>query len=142
MSRAFVKERDDEPVGVPLLRVRAGPLVLTRRGLCALRERIAATTSPAEREALEAMLLEATPAPPPDDPSRVALGATVTLRGVGASDCNFDIVTEDEVDVENGRLGIGSPLARAILGKRARESARWQRPVGVALVEILRITYD
>lgn len=136
-----MKERDDEPLLPSQLPRRPGPLVLTRGGLRLMRERLAAS-SPQERAALEACLNEATPAPPPEDPSRVALGATVALRGIGPTERSFDIATEDEVDVENGRLGIESPLARALLGKRVGDLVHWQRPIGEAEVEILRITYE
>ncbi|GAC1312230.1 MAG: GreA/GreB family elongation factor [Vulcanimicrobiaceae bacterium] len=142
MSRAFMKESDDEPLRAPGPPQRSEPLVLTRRGIALVRERLAAAPSPDEKIRLEAMLEDAVPAPPPDDPACVSLGASVTVRGIGAGDRTFDIATEEEVDVENGRLGIESPLARALLGKRTGDKARWERPIGDAEIEIIRIAYE
>ena len=50
---------------------------------------------------------------------KVIFGATVTLGEVGRKkNIVYQIVGTEEADVENGKISVSSPLARALLGKR------------------------
>ncbi|SMY06846.1 transcription elongation factor GreA [Flavimaricola marinus] len=53
----------------------------------------------------------------------------------------FQIVGEYEADIENGRLNIKSPLARALIGKDTGDSVEVRTPGGTRSYEILSITY-
>ena len=53
---------------------------------------------------------------------QVKFGATVTLADEETDEeSTYQIVGPDESDVNNGRLSITSPLARALIGKRVGE---------------------
>ncbi len=43
---------------------------------------------------------------------------------------SYQVVGEFEADVKNGRLGINSPIARALIGKKAGEFGRGNDPQG------------
>lgn len=54
---------------------------------------------------------------------------------------SYQIVGEYEADLENGRLNIKSPLARALIGKDEGDSVEVRTPGGEKSYEILKITY-
>ncbi len=141
MSRAFTKERDDAPE--PRLTVRRDePTPITPAGLRRLEQQMAAAADPAERARLAAVLAAVYAVEPPEDRSVVALGATVTLDVPGRGEQRFTIVGEDETDVAQGRIGVGSPLALALLGARAGAVVTWARPAGSVDVVVKQIAYD
>ncbi len=53
----------------------------------------------------------------------------------------FMIVGEYEADIENGRLNIKSPLARALIGKDVGDSVEVRTPGGTKAYEVLKISY-
>lgn len=53
----------------------------------------------------------------------------------------YQIVGEYEADIENGKLNIKSPLARALIGKEDGDSVEVRTPGGEKAYEILKITY-
>jgi transcription elongation GreA/GreB family factor len=142
MSRAFVKERDDEPpepvVGVE----RTEPHQVTRRGLELLEAELARTTDPRRRSLLLKRIEAAHVTEPPADRSRVAFGATVTVSGATDADAVYTIVGEDEADVRHGKISVTSPLAEALLGKRVGEDAVWHRPAGDRPLKVQAIKYE
>ncbi|MDD9923689.1 MAG: transcription elongation factor GreA [Boseongicola sp.] len=54
----------------------------------------------------------------------------------------YQIVGEPEADIENGRLNIKSPLARALIGKDEGDSVEVRTPGGEKSYEILSIKYS
>jgi len=80
--------------------------------------------------------------PAPADPSVAAFGSEVTIEGPDGKQSAFTLVGEDEIDIEHGRVGIGSPLAVALLGKRAGETAIWKRPVGDREMRVRSVSYS
>jgi transcription elongation factor GreA len=68
---------------------------------------------------------------------RVIFGATVTLLNV-ATDASvvYQIVGEDEADVRAGRISVGSPIARAIMGKEVGDEIVVKAPAGDIHYEI------
>jgi transcription elongation factor GreA len=66
----------------------------------------------------------------------------VCVDSVGSPDIEFTIVGDDEADVKAGKIGITSPLAAALLGKRAGGRAVWHRPVGDRQLRIRTVSYD
>ncbi|HXE21801.1 MAG TPA: GreA/GreB family elongation factor, partial [Rhodoferax sp.] len=51
------------------------------------------------------------------------------------------IVGEDEADLKLGLVNIGSPIARALIGKEEGDSAEVQTPGGVKHFEIVAVSY-
>jgi transcription elongation factor GreA len=75
--------------------------------------------------------------------SRVMFGARVKLVDEETDEeASYQIVGPEEAEIENGRLSIASPLAKAILGKEAGDSVEVQTPRGVRYFEIIEVSYD
>jgi len=141
MSRAFMKEREDAPEP-RIVAHRTNPFPITAAGLARLRAQAAAEEDPERRAAFEEQLALAVVPSAPADPTVVDFGARVRVDAVGMPDQDFTIVGDDEVDVKAGRIGITSPLASALLGKRVGGRAVWHRPVGDRQLRIRAISYD
>jgi transcription elongation factor GreA len=81
------------------------------------------------------------------DPLKVAgntikFGATVKLVDEDTEEeKTYQIVGEVEADIENGRLNIRSPLARALIGKEIGDSVEVMTPGGGRCYEVLSIDY-
>lgn len=77
-----------------------------------------------------------------DAGGRVVFGATVDIEDVGSGAAvTYQIVGEDEADLKQGLISIGSPIARALIGKEAGEVAEFQAPSGVRRFEIVEVRY-
>ncbi|MEX8520797.1 MAG: transcription elongation factor GreA [Leptothrix sp. (in: b-proteobacteria)] len=74
---------------------------------------------------------------------RVVFGATVDLEEEESGDAvTYQIVGEDEADIKFGRISVGSPIARALIGKEAGDVAHVQAPGGVKSYEIIEVRYS
>ncbi|MEY2994624.1 MAG: hypothetical protein RL357_1559 [Pseudomonadota bacterium] len=74
---------------------------------------------------------------------RVVFGATVDLEDEDSGDAvTYQIVGEDEADLKQGLINIGSPIARALIGKEEGDLAEVQTPGGVRRLEIIRVRYE
>jgi transcription elongation factor GreA len=72
----------------------------------------------------------------------VKFGATVTLIDEDTDDeVRYQIVGDFEADVKNGKVSIGSPIARALIGKRAGDSVEVNTPRGAKSYEILKVAF-
>ena len=72
----------------------------------------------------------------------VKFGATVTLVDEDTDEeKTYQIVGEPEADIENMKLNIKSPLARAIIGKDEGDSIEVRTPGGEKTYEILSIKF-
>ncbi len=140
MSRAFVKERDDNEPEHALALEREAPHFVTVSGLAQLAAAARAATD-AERMRLERRLAAAVVASPPDDPTIIGFGAAVTVRDASSKKRTYTLVGEDEVDVASGRVGEVSPLGQALLGRRAGDVVVWQRPIGDEALTIVAVDY-
>jgi len=68
---------------------------------------------------------------------RVMFGATVTLINLqNDAEVVYQIVGEDESDVKAGKISVGSPLARAMMGKEVGEDIIVNAPAGNIEYEI------
>ncbi|SHM84775.1 transcription elongation factor GreA [Rhizobacter sp. OV335] len=73
---------------------------------------------------------------------RVVFGATVELEDEKTGNpVTYQIVGEDEADLKEGRISIGSPISRALIGKVAGDVAEVQAPGGVKSYEIIEVRY-
>lgn len=72
----------------------------------------------------------------------VKFSATVTIVDEDTDEeKTYQIVGEPEADIENGKLNIKSPLARALIGKEEGESVEVRTPGGEKAYEILKIEW-
>ena len=77
-----------------------------------------------------------------DAGGRVVFGATVVLEDEeSGQEVTYQIVGEDEADLKAGMISIGSPIARAMIGKEAGDTAAVQAPGGVKHYEIVEVKY-
>lgn len=72
----------------------------------------------------------------------VKFGATVTVvEEEDDSEMKFQIVGEDEADIKKNRLSVGSPLARALIGKKVGDEVEVATPSGGKFFELLKVQY-
>ncbi len=70
----------------------------------------------------------------------VALGRTIVVREVGASDEeSYSLVGSSEADPANGRISNESPVGRAIIGRKVNDVVEVQSPGGTFKYKIVRI---
>lgn len=144
----------DGGVGVP-------QQVLTAAGRARLEERLAAATAELERlqdepstreggdiearKRLETQIAEikvileraVSPTDVADDPAIVELGDAVEVEYDDGERERFVLVLPVEVDSEHGRISVESPVARALLGRRAGDVAEVAAPAGTYEVRIV-----
>ena len=73
---------------------------------------------------------------------RVVFGATVELEEEASGEqVTYQIVGEDEADLKPGLINVGSPIARALIGKEEGDTAEVQAPGGVRRYEIVAVRY-
>lgn len=74
---------------------------------------------------------------------RVVFGATVFLKDINTGEeRKYKIVGEDEIDVENGKISVNSPLARGLIGHSIKEIVNIKTPGGIKELEIIDISFD
>ena len=73
---------------------------------------------------------------------RVVFGATVKLEDEASGDLvTYQIVGEDEADIKLGLVNIGSPIARALIGRLEGDSVEVKAPGGVKHYEVVQVSY-
>ena len=167
MSRAFVKESDDDLTAGELPERPVPPHVnyVTPRGLEQLQARTRELEERHEqvkrtsdddsaarqklreidrdlrylRSQLERATLVDTANQPRD---QVHFGAIVKIEDEDGTQHEFSIVGDDEADVASGKISWASPLARAMIGAKTGDTVVWRRPAGEAEVYIVGIRYS
>jgi transcription elongation factor GreA len=77
-----------------------------------------------------------------DAGGRVVFGATVKLEDEDSGDAVvYQIVGEDEADLKLGLINVGSPIARALIGKEAGDTVEVVAPGGTRRYEIVEVSY-
>ncbi|HIA21095.1 MAG TPA: transcription elongation factor GreA [Alphaproteobacteria bacterium] len=72
----------------------------------------------------------------------IKFGATVTLADEETDEKKtYQLVGADEADVNNGRLSITSPVARALIGRGIGELVHVETPSGGRSYEVIKINY-
>ena len=73
---------------------------------------------------------------------RVIFGATVELEETATGHTvTYQIVGDDEADIDHGLVSISSPIARALIGKSEGDVASVQAPSGAREYEIISVKY-
>ena len=73
---------------------------------------------------------------------RVVFAATVDVEEERGEAATWQIVGEDEADIKQGRIFVGSPIARALIGKHAGDSVEVQTPGGLKRYDIVDVRYE
>lgn len=72
----------------------------------------------------------------------IKFGATVTLADEDTDEeITYQIVGQDESEIKQGLLSIGSPLARALIGKHVGDSVEVSTPGGSKSYEIVTVAF-
>ncbi len=158
MSVAFTKEEDNEAAAafLPERPISPHPNWVTAKGLAELdaalaaaKEAVAAAQANVElkndRSAMARAMRDlryftarrasAELREPEGEPGVVAFGRTVRFQRDDGRTQSFRIVGEDEADAAKGSVSHVSPIARALLGKRAGDTAT----LGNAELEVLSV---
>jgi len=152
MSRAFVKESDQDSEVLPERAISPHPNLVTRRGLALLEARVRALEAErlAARSAGDSATLarvardlryfqarrdSARPVTPPPGPQQVRFGVRARLRLDDGTERSFEIVGEDEADPGSGLISYLAPLATALLGGRVGDRV----PIGSGTAQILAL---
>ncbi len=73
---------------------------------------------------------------------KVIFGAYVTLYDLNSEqEVTYQIVGDLEADLENGKITVSSPLARALIGKEIDDEVAFKAPAGVKEFEIVDVKY-
>lgn len=73
---------------------------------------------------------------------RCVFGATVRIEDLDSGNVvTYQIVGDDEADIKNGKISVGSPIARALIGKAEGDVAEVDAPGGLRTYEILDVQY-
>ncbi len=74
-------------------------------------------------------------------PTEVRIGVTVALKDVSDGDtATYTLVDSAEADFAKGKISVSSPLAEALLGRKAGDAVDVKLPGGVAKYKILKLT--
>ncbi|MBI5070765.1 MAG: GreA/GreB family elongation factor [Deltaproteobacteria bacterium] len=152
MSKAFTSEETPDPGPV----VRAAPRLapgevryVTPEGAAALRSRLAGAraaggSTPGPQVALlEATLAALTVLGPEAAPEgEVAFARWVTVEDDAGRSSAWRIVGPDEVDPRRGLISVHSPVARALLRRRAGDEAELPRPEGTRRVRVVAVSAE
>jgi len=75
------------------------------------------------------------------DTSKVQILSRVKLLNHNVKrEVEYTIVSENEANLREGKLAIGTPIAKALLGKKVGEIVEVQVPAGTLKLEILNIS--
>ncbi|HEU4620713.1 MAG TPA: transcription elongation factor GreA [Burkholderiaceae bacterium] len=73
---------------------------------------------------------------------RIVFASTVQLEDLeSGSTVTYQIVGDDEADLKVGKVSVSSPIARALIGKVAGDTAEVQAPGGVREYEVIDVRY-
>ena len=74
---------------------------------------------------------------------RVVFGATVDVLEIDKDEEHtFVIVGDDEADIKQGKISVGSPIARGLIGKSEGDTALVEAPGGKREFEVLEVRYQ
>ncbi len=75
------------------------------------------------------------------DTSKVLLMSIVKIKNTkNNATITYTLVPESDADLKKGKISIGSPIAKGLLGKKVGDKAEIEVPAGNILFEILEIS--
>jgi len=75
------------------------------------------------------------------DSSKAYIHSMVRVRQVGSgAERTFTLVAESEADIKTGKISVGSPIGKGLLGRAIGEVAEVTTPAGTTRFEVLDIT--
>ena len=73
---------------------------------------------------------------------RCVFGTTISLLNISDdSEISYQIVGEDEADIDEGKISCHSPIAKALIGNEEGDEVTVKAPKGDILYEILEVRY-
>lgn len=73
---------------------------------------------------------------------KVIFGTTVEIANVETDESvTYQIVGEDEADIKQGKISVGSPIARALVGKEEGDVVAVRTPSGLVEYEIVEVRH-
>ena len=73
---------------------------------------------------------------------RCVFGTTVSLLNLSDnSEISYQIVGEDEADIDEGKISCHSPIAKALIGNEEGDEVTVKAPKGDIIYEILKVNY-
>ena len=170
MSKAFTRESDDESGAEEILSLRpqlppGTRNYITREGADRLKQRLndlrenkqamvtmsnaAGKGAEADQRKIESairrlqqILDSVVVAEIPVDQEKIAFGATVMIRHGNGEEAAYHIVGVEESNPERGSISWISPLARALLSRRAGDKVRFRSPEGDEELTIMTVRYS
>ena len=77
-----------------------------------------------------------------DAGGKIVFGATVDLEDLASGESvSYQIVGDDEANIKAGKISVSSPIARALIGKHAGDTAEVEAPSGVREYDVLAVRY-
>ena len=77
-----------------------------------------------------------------DANGKVVFGATVKIEELETGkQVTYQIVGEDEANIKEGRISVGSPISRALIGKEVEDVVVVKAPGGNIEYEVIEINY-
>ncbi len=74
------------------------------------------------------------------DTSQVSVLSVVTIKNKkNGQTMTYTLVSEEEADLKLGRISVGSPIGKGLLGKKAGDMATIKVPAGMLEFEVLEI---
>jgi transcription elongation factor GreA len=74
------------------------------------------------------------------DASQVSVLSKVRIKNKkNGAEMNYTLVSEEEADLKAGRISVGSPIGKGLLGKRVGDTAEIKVPAGVMEFEVVEI---
>ncbi len=76
------------------------------------------------------------------DTSKVGILSTVKIKNIkNGMTVAYTLVSEEEADLKAGKISLGSPFGKGLVGKKKGDIAEINAPAGMLQFEILDITY-
>ena len=143
MSKAFTREDDLPDATVPAPpRAPKEVRYVTPEGMKSLGDELQSLDPSSRRAQVLAATLPLLVVQAPRCEGTVAFGCWVTVRDEAGTESVWRIVGPDEADARHRRLSVASPIARALLGKRAGDNATVELPRGQTDLEIVAVAAE
>jgi transcription elongation factor GreB len=150
MSKAFTNEDTPTPDEAEALPARTRRFPITAAGYARLRAELdelrkrkpegRADVGWRRARVLVQVLESVDVLPPSLVDGRAGFGTRVTIEDRDGEQATYELVGPDEPDIAAGRISIASPVAQALLGRRAGDAAVLRRPKGDVEVTVLSVS--